>query len=244
MTSHKAIPLKDDPARRTAMCSHDRSLLVEAGAGSGKTALMAGRVAIMLADGISPSSIAAVTFTELAASELLARIRKLAEQLTRGEIATELQIALSEGLSPEQVRNLETASAAIDEITCTTIHGFCQSLIKPYPVEADIDPGAKVMDAGQANLSFADIKERWLHEQLSGDTKNILAELVLREPYNSVELVRTIARNLRSKPTLSSPSTSRFPDKVISFKKATSEFTFVHGQLVWRARHPGHGPLL
>ena len=39
-------------------------------------------------------------------------------------------------------RNLAAAIAAIDEITCSTIHGFCQRLIKPYPVEADIDPGA------------------------------------------------------------------------------------------------------
>ena len=63
--------LADDAARRSAMAIHDRSLLVEAGAGSGKTAVLAGRIAMMLAQGIAPKSIAAVTFTELAASELL-----------------------------------------------------------------------------------------------------------------------------------------------------------------------------
>ena len=65
--------LRDDAARRTAISSHDQSLLVEAGAGSGKTAVMAGRIAAMLAQGAVPKSIAAVTFTELAASELLVR---------------------------------------------------------------------------------------------------------------------------------------------------------------------------
>src|SRR3546814_19467427 len=65
--------LADDVARRDALASHDRSLLVEAGAGSGKTAVMAGRIAMMLAEGIAPRSIAAVTFTELAASELVMR---------------------------------------------------------------------------------------------------------------------------------------------------------------------------
>lgn len=65
--------LRDDAARRTAISSHDQSLLVEAGAGSGKTAVMAGRIAAMLAHGAVPKSIAAVTFTELAASELLCR---------------------------------------------------------------------------------------------------------------------------------------------------------------------------
>ena len=60
--------LADDDARRTAITVHDRSILVEAGAGSGKTAVMAGRIAMMLAEGIAPKTIAAVTFTELAAS--------------------------------------------------------------------------------------------------------------------------------------------------------------------------------
>ena len=66
-------PLADDAARQAAIAIHDRSFLVEAGAGSGKTAVMAGRIAMMLAEGIEPKFIAAVTFTEFAASELLIR---------------------------------------------------------------------------------------------------------------------------------------------------------------------------
>ena len=50
--------LKDDSARRDAISLHDRSILVEAGAGSGKTAVMAGRIAAMLAEGVAPCSIA------------------------------------------------------------------------------------------------------------------------------------------------------------------------------------------
>ena len=72
--------LRDDAARRTAIGVHDRSILVEAGAGSGKTAVMAGRIAAMLVEGIAPKSIAAVTFTELAASELLIRVRRLRQR--------------------------------------------------------------------------------------------------------------------------------------------------------------------
>jgi superfamily I DNA/RNA helicase len=60
----------DEAARRAALLAHDRILLVEAGSGSGKTAVIAGRIALMLAAGTAPGRIAAVTFTELAASEL------------------------------------------------------------------------------------------------------------------------------------------------------------------------------
>ena len=96
-----AVPriLRDDDNRLRAMATHERSFLVEAGAGSGKTAVMAGRIALMLADGIAPKHIAAVTFTELAASELLLRVREFVAALTDGKIPPELQIALPRGLS-------------------------------------------------------------------------------------------------------------------------------------------------
>lgn len=127
-------PLGDDVARHTAMAIHDRSFLVEAGAGSGKTAVMAGRIALMLAEGVPPKSIAAVTFTELAASELLIRVREFVAELVADRIPAELRVALPHGLSDDHRRHLSAASATIDEITCSTIHGFCQRLIKPYPV--------------------------------------------------------------------------------------------------------------
>ena len=159
-------PLTDDAARQAAMAIHDRSLLVEAGAGSGKTAVMAGRIAMMLAEGTEPKSIAAVTFTEFAASELLIRVREFVSELAAGSIPVELQVAAPNGLTEDQQHHLASANEAIDELTCSTIHGFCQRLIKPYPVEADIDPGATVMDRDQADLVFVEIVETWLRKEL------------------------------------------------------------------------------
>ena len=72
--SHHPPPLPDAAARQRALLDYDTTLLVEAGAGSGKTALMAGRVALMLAHGILPRDVVAITFTEAAAAELLERI--------------------------------------------------------------------------------------------------------------------------------------------------------------------------
>ena len=128
--------LNDDGARHDAISRHDRSILVEAGAGSGKTAVMAGRIAVMLAQGVAPSSIAAVTFTELAASELLLRVRDFVEDLAAGHIAPELRAGLPEGLSAAQRENLMSASTAIDEITCSTIHGFCQRALHEHAFES------------------------------------------------------------------------------------------------------------
>lgn len=216
--------LKDDGARRDAISLHDRSILVEAGAGSGKTAVMAGRIAVMLAAGVPPRAVATVTFTELAASELLSRVREFVADLTAGKIAPELRVALPNGLSQAQRDNLAAASAAIDEITCSTIHGFCQRLIKPYPAEADIDPGAVVIDRNQADLAFIEIVDGWLRERLSGGQGAILAEMVLHSPGETVALIHKIAENLRRRRTLSAPPVSPLGDHLTAFLQAAADF--------------------
>ncbi|WP_276968234.1 UvrD-helicase domain-containing protein, partial [Metallibacterium scheffleri] len=222
--------LKDDGARRDAISLHARSILVEAGAGSGKTAVMAGRIAVMLAEGVLPRSVAAVTFTELAASELLSRVREFVAELSAGKIAAELRVALPDGLSQAQQDNLAAASAAIDEITCSTIHGFCQRLIKPYPAEADIDPGAGVMDRNQADLTFLELVDGWLRERLSADQGEILAEMVLYSPGETVALVHKIAENLRRRRTLAAPPVSPIDGHLTAYRQATADFTaFMRG---------------
>ncbi|SDG59962.1 exodeoxyribonuclease-5 [Bradyrhizobium sp. Rc2d] len=155
---------------------------------------------------------------------LLARVREFVADLSAGRIAPELRVARPDGLSQVQRGNLATASAAIDEITCSTIHGFCQRLIKPYPAEADIDPGASVMDPNQADLSFIEIVDGWLRERLSGDQGGILAEMVLQSPGETVALIRKIAENLRRRRALSAPPVSPLKARVTAFRQATADF--------------------
>src|SRR5450759_2860648 len=77
--------LPDLPARHRALLDHSTTLLVQAGAGSGKPALMAGRVALLLAAGIPTREIVAITFTEAAASELRERIEGFVNRLARAD---------------------------------------------------------------------------------------------------------------------------------------------------------------
>ena len=124
--SSPGLPLADDEARRRALTSLQQSLLVEAGAGSGKTSILAGRVLMLLASGVKPMNIAAITFTELAASELFDRIYCLVEEGVGGIIREELRVAFPSGLSESQIANLKMAQDEFDELTISTIHGFCQ----------------------------------------------------------------------------------------------------------------------
>ncbi|MDP9412539.1 MAG: UvrD-helicase domain-containing protein [Pseudomonadota bacterium] len=201
--------LADHAARVAAMTAHDRTLLVEAGAGVGKTAVLAGRIVLLLAAGVPPRSIAAVTFTELAAGELLARVRTFADELLSGRVPVELAAALPEGLDEDGVEALLAASADLDAIACSTIHGFCQRLITPYPAETGIDPGASVLDASEADLLFEETLDDWLHEALSESDGSILPELVYLRAEETVQLVRDVAAELRKEGGLVPPPPAR-----------------------------------
>jgi len=185
---------------------------------------MAGRIRHDAGNGHCPRKIAAVTFTELAASELLMRVRDFVGRLLVGDVPAELCVALPEGLSDAQRRHLETANATIDEILCSTIHGFCQRLIAPYPVEADIDPGATVMDKDEADLVFEEIIERWLREKLSGEEDGLLAEMVLREAGATVALVKEILGRLRQQRTATPPPAPPLPPLVQTFRATAKAF--------------------
>ena len=89
--------LADEAARLRALTELDLTLLVEAAAGTGKTALMAGRLTMLLMSGAEPRSIAAITFTELAASALGARVHRYVDDLLAGRVPKPLREALPDG---------------------------------------------------------------------------------------------------------------------------------------------------
>ena len=137
------MTLVDEDRRRRALTDLGSTLLVEAAAGTGKTSLMAGRVAMLLASGCEPKHIAAITFTELAASELSLQIHAIVEALLAGEIPKVLRSALPNGLSVEQTSALAAAAHRLDELAASTIHGFCQEMIRSYAIDTDLDPGSR-----------------------------------------------------------------------------------------------------
>jgi exodeoxyribonuclease-5 len=217
-----SLSLPDAAARQRALLDYESTLLVEAGAGSGKTALMAGRVALMLTHGIQPRDIVAITFTEAAASELLERIQGFVASLRDGRIPPELEEALPTGLSVDQRVAIASAAGSFDEITCTTIHGFCQQLIKPYPIEAGIDPGATIVDPAAADLAYQDLMTDWLSTRFGrvrdgdgldrippmpdlGSEDDFFAELIAIAPDDIVALIGKAANFLRSKRTAHAP---------------------------------------
>ncbi len=113
----------------------DRTLFVEAGAGTGKTHALVSRVVALVKAGHPMRGIAAITFTEAAASELRERIRA----------------ALEESGDRDAVQQL-------DEAAISTLHGFAQRILSDHPFEARLPPSIEVLDEIQSTLAF---EERW-----------------------------------------------------------------------------------
>jgi ATP-dependent exoDNAse (exonuclease V) beta subunit len=235
--------LSDTKHRRRALTDHTSTLLVEAGAGTGKTSLLAGRVALLLASGVHPRNVAAITFTELAASELLQRIQEYVRELVSGNVLEPLQIAMSEdfaygeseplslaasaadGLTDKQMESLSSAAAALDELTCTTIHGFCQRLTTPYPIEANVDPGAVMMDEGEADLNHKTLLRQWLRKRLEGpQADDPLAELLVIEGEQGLRLIEQLAEARRARRTARAPEAKLSQKHIDEFRKSVSSF--------------------
>ncbi len=64
---------------------------------------------------------------------------------------------------------MRAACNHLDELTTTTIHGFCQAMIAGYAVEAGIDPGAQVIDAEAADTVLDEVFSEWFRDRMSGE---------------------------------------------------------------------------
>lgn len=198
------MTLIDEANRRRILNDLDTTILVEAAAGTGKTSLMAGRVAISLAMGRLPQHLAAITFTELAAAELSQRIYQTVHALLDGQTPVALKGVLPEGLKPEQMSTLAAAARDLDQLTTTTIHGFCQTILRSHAVSCALDPGTKVMDAPAADAMFENVFSQWLTQRLSdngGKPEDPLVVLSEHAPLRIVTLIRNLSRLRREQPT-------------------------------------------
>ncbi len=127
-----------------AITTHDRSMVVTAGAGTGKTFVLVQKYIDLLETGRSTvPEILALTFTDKAAAEMKERIRK--------------EIVSREGTFWEK--------AAEDFMIAPvqTFHSFCAQILREFPIEAGLEPGFTVLDQQHVARIHAKSFEELIH---------------------------------------------------------------------------------
>jgi ATP-dependent helicase/nuclease subunit A len=164
------LPLPDDPARARIASDLDENFLVEAGAGSGKTTALVGRMVALITTGVATvDEIAAVTFTRKAASELRERFQ--------AQIEASLREAREAPVADELA--LERLGVALDDIDRAfvgTIHAFCGRLLRERPLEVGLDPAFEELPVEER----VDLRRRfWAAylERLARDSDPLLEDL-------------------------------------------------------------------
>lgn len=126
---------------------------VSANAGTGKTRVLIDRVTRLLLNGADPGRILCVTFTRAAAAEMEARLfRRLGEwaTLSDAELQEHLQALQSGGYDADALRRARKLFARALEtpggLKIRTIHAFCESLLRRFPLEAGVARHFEVLD--------------------------------------------------------------------------------------------------
>jgi ATP-dependent helicase/nuclease subunit A len=157
----------DEAARRRVRHDHEVSLVVAAGAGTGKTTLLVDRIEELVRTGRAGlDEIVAVTYTENAAATLKLRLR---ERLERARV--------KEGATPEERGRAERALEVLERAMVCTIHALCAAMLAERPVDCGITPGFRVADEGQAEVLFAAAWDEWLAERLAAGDEALVAAL-------------------------------------------------------------------
>jgi ATP-dependent helicase/nuclease subunit A len=147
----------DEAARERARRDLSMSLVVEAGAGTGKTTLLVDRIESLIRSGTARlDQVAAVTFTENAATTMKLRLR---ERLEAARVDPDL---------PREERGRAAdALEVLERAPICTIHALCAALLQERPLECGVVPGFRTADEAEADILFARAWEEWLGERLT-----------------------------------------------------------------------------
>ncbi len=178
------------------------SAFVSASAGSGKTKLLTDRLLRLMLSGENPARIQCLTFTKAAAAEMAVRLqRRLGAWVTLPDaaLAGELQ-ALSVTPTPETLGKARALFAEVLDLPggmrIGTIHAFCQSLLRRFPVEAALSPHFRLLDDIDAEVAWRESREAMLegaHTEASRAALTALAGLASAEQFG--RLVRGLLQD-------------------------------------------------
>ncbi len=201
MTAADPIALAHRAQRRASR--PEASVWVAASAGTGKTKVLTDRVLRLLLRGTAPSRILCLTFTKAAAAEMAVRInRRLGEWAVMDN--DDLVVALTDltGTEPDAATVTAARRLFADVIDgpgglqIDTLHAFCQSVLRRFPIEAGVAPHFEVLDERTTWEVLAEAKAQVLldadDDERLGDAIAALTGVVHEDRFN--DLIQALTR--------------------------------------------------
>lgn len=192
MTGRTLMPTPTAEQHKAA--DPDLSAFVSASAGSGKTQVLTDRVIRLLLTGARPERILCITYTKAAAGEMANRvIERLADLATaRPEHRLRTLERMLDRAPTQSERNLAVRLFAdvLDTpggLKIQTIHAFCQSVLRRFPLEADLAPHFSVIDERTAAELLAEAK-RHVMRQAKQDSRLAAAIALLTDRTHETQI--------------------------------------------------------
>jgi ATP-dependent helicase/nuclease subunit A len=155
------------PSQLEAIEAVDRHVCVDAGAGSGKTAVIVRHIVHLLDKKICDlNEIVAITFTELAAGEMKDRLRKAFRDLAEDEKAMH---------SPDTMNFWRDLERRADTARVSTIHSFCGTVVRENAFRCGLDPDFTVLTDAETTLLKGEVIRRTIHDLLADNDEAALS---------------------------------------------------------------------
>ena len=188
----------------------DCNLLVSAAAGSGKTAVLVGRIIERLTEEKSPINVdelLVVTYTDAAAAEMKERIHAAIEK------------ALKEQPDNE---HLQRQTALIHQANVSTIHTFCMSVIRENFHLVGLDSGVRVGESGEIELLKQDVVKKVLEEAYVNAAPEFLFFVECYSPKKSDSDIEDLILDLH-KASESHPNPTKWLDECVKQYELSDE---------------------
>ncbi len=196
-----------------AIVTKDCNLLVAAGAGSGKTAVLVERIIRKITeDNIDVDRLLVVTFTNAAASEMRERVADRLYKLLPTNPEMHKQIML------------------LNKASISTLHSFCLKVIRDNFFKVELDPNFRIGDTTECDLlKFESLEE--LLEEIYSDDKSEYAELInIYTDKKSDDLLKNIIMNVYNF-IQSSPYPNQWLDEKCEMYNVSEDIDF--GETKW-----------
>ena len=203
----KADPAPDPGKDQRRAAARDASVWVAASAGTGKTKVLTDRVLSLLLAGSRPERILCLTFTKAAAAEMAIRVNdRLSDWATVSGATLRSQLKKLTGEDPDSDtidRARRLFARVLDApggLRIDTIHAFCQSLLRRFPIESRVPPHFQVMEERSANEAMEQARSHVLAKARAGrdralkDALDLVTQLVPEQGFAELMAALSQAR--------------------------------------------------